>query len=55
MQHHKINIAKLSSILGSDFLGSEMVWWRGDRIPRHCITCIRELTQRQKNIKASIQ
>ena len=29
-----------------------MVWWRGDRIPGHCITCIRELKQRQKNIKS---
>ena len=48
MQYHKINNAELSSILGSDFLGGEMVWWRGDRIPRHCITCIRELKQRRR-------
>ena len=54
MQYHKINNAELSSILGSDFLGGEMVWWRGDRIPRHCITCIRELKQLQKKIKVSI-
>ena len=29
----EFSIAKLSSILGGDFLGGEMVWWRGDQIP----------------------
>ena len=28
-----INIIKLSSILGSDFVGEEIVSWRGDRLP----------------------
>ena len=37
------NNAKLSSILGGDFVGGEMVWWRGDQIPLGWTAFLNEL------------
>lgn len=33
------NSANLSYILDGDFVGGEMVWWRGDWIPLPLVSC----------------